>query len=80
VPTVMRIGPFRFFFYSNEGHEPRHIHVQSGDGEAKFWLQPLERAWSHGFHERQLSQIERHISNNMAYLIESWDEYFGAQP
>jgi len=44
MPTVMRIAGYRFFFYSNEGSEPAHVHVQSGDGEAKFWLNPIELA------------------------------------
>lgn len=77
MPTVMRIGPYRFFFYSNEGNKPRHVHVQSGDGEAKFWLEPLEVAWYRGFNERQLAQIKRHIRDNLTYLLEAWDEYFG---
>ncbi len=28
MPTVLRIGRFRFFFFSNEGQEPSHIHVK----------------------------------------------------
>lgn len=69
MPTVMRIGPFRFFFYSNEGSEPQHIHVQSSNGEAKLWLEPIEIAWNHGFNERELNQIERHIKDNQVYLL-----------
>lgn len=38
-PTVFRDGPFRFFFLSRE-EERLHIHVQSPDGEAKFWIDP----------------------------------------
>ena len=38
-PTVFRDGPFRFFFFSREG-ERVHVHVQSPDGEAKFWIEP----------------------------------------
>jgi len=38
MPTVLRWGPYRAFFYSNEGGEPPHIHVRSGGFEAKFWL------------------------------------------
>ena len=44
MPTVMRIGPYRFFFYSNENDEPRHVHVRAGDDEAKFWLESLSLA------------------------------------
>lgn len=79
MPTVMRIGPYRFFFYSNEGQEPRHLHIRSVDNEAKFWLEPLQLVWNHGFNERQLKQIERHIEDNRAYLIESWDKFFKGQ-
>ncbi|MBW2569053.1 MAG: DUF4160 domain-containing protein, partial [Deltaproteobacteria bacterium] len=37
MPTVMKIGSFRFHFYSDEGNEPPHIHVATPDGECKFW-------------------------------------------
>jgi hypothetical protein len=42
MPTVMRIGPFRFFFYSNENDEPRHVHIRAAENEAKYWLEPIE--------------------------------------
>lgn len=77
MPTVMRIGPFRFFFYSNENDEPRHVHVRAAEKEAKYWLDPLELAWNYGFNTRQLKQIERHLGDNRAYLIEMWDDFFG---
>jgi hypothetical protein len=77
MPTAMRIGPFRFFFYSNENDEPHHIHVRAAENEAKYWLEPLELSWNHGFNTRQLKQIERHLQDNLAYLIEAWDEFFG---
>jgi len=38
MPTVLKIGAFRFFFFSNELGEPPHIHVQDGKKLAKFWL------------------------------------------
>ena len=38
-PTVFRDGPFRFFFFPRE-EERLHIHVESADGEAKFWIEP----------------------------------------
>jgi hypothetical protein len=44
MPTVLRIGAFRFHFYSAEGHEPPHIHVATPDGECKFWLEPISLA------------------------------------
>ncbi len=41
MPTILRIGPYRFFFYSNEKGEPSHIHVQRERFLAKFWLNPV---------------------------------------
>ncbi|MDX2074794.1 MAG: DUF4160 domain-containing protein [bacterium] len=77
MPTVMQIGAYRFFFYSNENDEPRHIHIKSAENEAKYWLEPLELAWNYGFNSRELKQIERHLHDNMSYVIESWDNFFG---
>lgn len=34
MPTVLRVGPYRFFFYSGDGDEPRHVHVERGEGAA----------------------------------------------
>jgi hypothetical protein len=38
MPTVLRAGPFRFFFYAGDKDEPAHIHVEGANGLAKFWL------------------------------------------
>jgi hypothetical protein len=38
MPTLLRVEGFRFFFFSNEGQEPPHVHVSKGDGVAKLWL------------------------------------------
>ena len=77
MPTVLRIGPYRFFFYSGDGHEPPHIHVERDDMISKFWLDPVRLANSGGFGRAELREIERHVSNNAALLLEAWNEYFG---
>jgi Domain of unknown function (DUF4160) len=41
MPTVLRSGGLRFFFYSLENDEPAHIHVERGDATAKYWLDPV---------------------------------------
>jgi hypothetical protein len=41
MPTVLREGPYRFFFYSHEPNEPPHVHVDRDDDSAKFWLEPV---------------------------------------
>jgi hypothetical protein len=44
MPTILRSGALRFFFYSPENSEPPHIHVETGDATAKYWLEPVELA------------------------------------
>jgi hypothetical protein len=76
VPTVMRSGKYRFFFFSNEGQERRHIHVESDDNHAKFWLEPIDLAKSVGYKEIELSEIRELISINIRLLKEKWDAHF----
>jgi hypothetical protein len=44
MPTVLRIKGYRFFFFSLEGHEPPHVHIESAERVAKFWLRPVALA------------------------------------
>ncbi len=76
MPTVLEIGPYRFFFFSNENREPPHIHVKAGENEAKFWLDPVRLATNHGFRARELNEIEKLIREHQSQLLEAWDEYF----
>ena len=75
-PTIMKIGKYRFFFFSRE--EPRkHIHIISQDGEAKFWLEPeIELAKNFKFKRRELKEIEKLIEDNYDKIIRAWEEYF----
>ena len=69
VPTVLRIGPYRFHFYSREGREPPHIHVTREDMEAKFWLRPVALAANRGFATAELSRIQRLVEEHCQALI-----------
>lgn len=31
MPTVLRAGPYRFFFYAGDRDEPSHIHIERED-------------------------------------------------
>jgi hypothetical protein len=77
MPTVLRVKGYRFFFFSLEGHEPPHIHVEAAERFAKFWLSPVALAKSRGFRSGQLSEIQRLIEENRGLLEEKWDEHFG---
>ena len=76
MPTVHRDGPYRFYFYSHEGTEPPHIHVDRDDQSAKFWLDPVSLARNLGFSAVELRKIQRLVTDNQA-LLEAWHEYFG---
>ena len=64
MPTVLRIGPFRFFFYSNEDGEPAHIHIQRDRMLAKFWLKPVTMASSTRFYTEDLRILELLVVSN----------------
>jgi hypothetical protein len=76
VPTVEVIGPYRFFFFSNEGTEPVHIHVEREDNTGKFWLNPVSLAYSSGFSARELRAIEKIVIEHQSAWVEVWNEYF----
>ena len=76
MPTSLRIGPYRFFFYAGDRDEPVHTHVQRDAAEAKFWLEPVRMAWNHGFSGPELRQVERITAENENRLTEIWNEFF----
>jgi hypothetical protein len=77
MPTALRDGPYRVFFYSGDGAEPRHMHVERDDLEAKYWLDPDVRlAVNRGFSRKELRTIRTLIEDNVDDLRRSWDEHF----
>jgi hypothetical protein len=75
MPTVLRIGLFRFHFYSDESDEPAHIHVRSANGECKFWLDSVRLAQNRGIPGHDLREIERLIFEYRQLLVEKYHEY-----
>ncbi|MDQ3006201.1 MAG: DUF4160 domain-containing protein [Chloroflexota bacterium] len=74
MPTVLRVGRYRFFFFSNENNEPAHIHVKAESDQAKFWLEPITLASNYGFRAHELNEIERAIKDHKEELLEAWNE------
>jgi hypothetical protein len=77
MPTVLRIGPYRFYFYSHEANEPPHIHVDRDDLSAKFWVEPVALARNFGFRPRELADLERMVQDNTVTFVKAWHDYFG---
>jgi hypothetical protein len=76
MPTVLRSGPYRFFFYAGDRDEPPHVHVERDDCEAKFWLDPVRLAHSYGFLAKEVNRLERLVLENYAHLLDCWNEFF----
>lgn len=81
MPTILLVRGWRVFFYSDEGHEPVHVHARKGDAECKMWLQAdvynLEEAWSRNLSPRLQREIRKIIFDHFDLITEEWARYFG---
>jgi hypothetical protein len=75
MPTILRIGSFRFHFYSDEGNEPPHIHVRTPEGECKFWLEPVALARNRNVPPHNLREIERIVFEYKQLFIDKYNEH-----
>ena len=75
MPNVLRIGPHRFFFFSREDHEPPHIHVETAENAAKFWLSPIELAWAIGYNSKELTRLRKLVEQHADLFLEKWYEH-----
>jgi len=75
-PTVFRYKNYRFFFFSRE--EARiHVHIESSEGEAKFWLEPVVAlATASGLTKRQLNEIQKVIKDRKDEITKAWRTHF----
>jgi len=78
VPTVLRLGPYRFYLYSHEPNEPPHVLVDRDDLSATFRLRPLALATNLGFSPRELRRLETLVAEHRQELPEAWDAPSGA--
>ncbi len=79
MPVILRIGPYRFFFYSNEGLPPKaaHIHVRGCGGEAKIALEaPYAVLLNAGYSAKDLEYLLRLVRQHCIPLREAYYDYF----
>jgi hypothetical protein len=77
MPTIHREDGVRFFFYSNEGNEPVHTHVEKGSAEGKIWLDPIIEIESmYGFTPGEVKSIMKIVEQNLESFKKAWYEYF----
>jgi Domain of unknown function (DUF4160) len=75
MPTVLHVGRYRFYFFSDEGEEPPHIHVKAAENQTKFWLDPIALASNYGFKAHELNELERMIREHQIEFLEAWREH-----
>ena len=74
---VFREFGFVFFFYTNEGNEPIHIHVRKAGGFAKYWIEPVELELSQGLKVNDLKIAEKLIIEHVELIKTKWYEVHG---
>ena len=79
MPTVLRLLGCRFFFYSLEGGEPPHIHIECGEKLARYWLDPVELASAARFRAHELNRLRALVVLHRPAFIEAWNEHFGRE-
>jgi hypothetical protein len=75
-PTVFREGGIRVFFFSRE--EARmHVHVQSAEAEAKFWMEPkIELDENFGFPDHEVGRILKLLRDRESEIRKAWLQHF----
>ncbi len=74
-PTVLRDGPYRFYFFSRE-EDRMHVHIESPDGELNVWLEPgIEVAQNHGIPEREVTKILRIVKERHVEIEQRWRQH-----
>ena len=78
MPTVLRAFGLRFVIYSND-HEPAHVHVIKGNGEAKIdlWPQTPRLVWCEGLSHKEARHAYEAVLEHREFLKKKWDEIHG---
>jgi hypothetical protein len=77
MPTILIVGPYRFFFVSLDSGEPPHVHIQREKMVAKFWLDPISLERAGGFKSQELNKLFKMTQEHREFLLERWHEHFG---
>ena len=75
MPTILEIFGLRFFFFASE-HEPIHVHVQKGGGEAKINLVPsVELVSSNRMKKQDIKKALSVVENFRDEFIKEWESF-----
>ena len=78
MPEIFRESGYRFYFYSDD-HEPIHIHVERGGGDARFALRgnKAELVYNYGLKTSEVKTAKYLVEQNMDRIVKHWIAYFG---
>jgi hypothetical protein len=68
--TLLRVGPYRFFCYAGDGHEPPHVHVERDNSEVKVWLTPVRLQVNKGCSANEIKRIQALVEEHQQRLLE----------
>jgi hypothetical protein len=76
VPSLLIWNGYRFYFFSSEGSEPAHVHIDKSGRTAKFWLLPVALASNVKFKDNEINELERKVCEHQKIFLKAWHEYF----
>jgi hypothetical protein len=76
MPTVVRHGPYRLYFYSADGFEPMHVHIIRDKAVAKIWIRPMRVESNRGYGAKELRSVLRIVKNYRKLIEREWNEFF----
>jgi len=86
MPQLLRIGPYTFYYWSNESEplEPVHVHIVEGrptPDATKVWITATGRALlchnKSKIPEHVLNRLLRVVEANADTFVQAWREHFG---
>ena len=81
MPTILYVQGWRFYFYSNEGNEPMHVHAGKGDAECKYWLHPdrfdIVEDFEYNCTPALRREVRQIIFEHFDQIVVAWREHFG---
>ena len=81
MPTILLVKGWRFFFYSNEGNEPIHIHCKKAEKECKYWLDcenyALLEAYSYNMNSKDKREVKRIVFEYFEFVESEWNKFYG---
>ncbi|UXE59537.1 MAG: DUF4160 domain-containing protein [Woronichinia naegeliana WA131] len=76
MPTLLTVGPYRFFCYAGDQNEPPHIHIERDKSLTKFWLQPVRLQNKQGFSRVEINRIQKLVETHQEQLLRGWHDFF----